>query len=209
MWSTRSLWLPGPRMGHSAQQQQLCRQAVQEGLPCRAMSTPHSRDAGHGSCLEKKSPAKELNLLPQITPAHAGATCMSCRQERAFTSLSWWKLSSLRFKLPFSFFFQSPSGSAPADGQHKHSDSSISEASICRGFECVSWLPSKCQPAWEGFQPQTSSGQMDKVFFQPGESLLCETCPVKPGHMVALAAEDFMCIIRLPALLSVTAGRSL
>lgn len=78
-----------------------------------------------------------------------------------------------------------------------------------QGFECASGLQSKCQPAGEGFQPQTGSGQMAKVFFQPGESWLCETCPVKPGHMVALAAEDFMCIICLPTLLSVTAGRSL
>lgn len=186
--------------------------AVQRGcLPCLAMSTPHSSDAGHGSCLEKEPPIKELRLylLPQITPAMLGAACRSYRQERALTSPSWWKLSSLRFKLLFSLTFQGPSDSAPADGQHKHGDSSISEASVCRGFECASWLQSECQPAWEGFQPQTSSGQMAKVFFQPGESWLCETCPVKPGHMVALAAEDFMCIIRLPALLSVTAGRSL
>lgn len=155
-----------------------------------------SKSSGSNSC--------PTSLLPML-----GAACRSYRQERTLTSLSLRKLSSLRFKLPFSLPFQGPSGSAPADGQHKRGDSSIAEASICRGFECASWIQSKCQPAWEGFQPQMSSGQMAKVFFQPGESWLCETCPEKPAHMVALAAEDFMCIIRLPALLSLTAGRSL
>lgn len=184
--------------------ERLCRHSVPQALLTAAMqdiapvwrNSLLSKSSGSASCPK--------SLLPML-----GAACRSCRQERALTSLSLWKLSSLRFKLPFSLTFPGPSGSAPADRQHNHGDSSISEASICRGFECASWLQSKCQPAWEGFQPQTSSGQMAKVFFQPGESWLCETYPVKPTHMVALAAEDFMCIICLPALLSVTAGRSL
>lgn len=117
-----------------------------------------SKSSGSNSC--------PTSLLPML-----GAACRSCRQERTLTSLSLWKLSSLRFKLPFSLPFQGPSGSAPADGQHKRGDSSIAEASICRGFECASWTQSKCQPAWEGFQPQMSSGQMAKVFFSAWRKL--------------------------------------
>lgn len=68
--------------------------------------------------------------------------------------------------------------------------------------------PSVSQPG-RGSRHTHVQDKWPKSFFQPEESWLCEMCPVKPVHMVALAVENFMCIIRLPALLSVTAGRSL
>lgn len=195
----RSLWLPGPCMGHSAQRH-LCREVLQGCIPipchehtlqqrCRA-SAPVWR-----SSLLPKSWGSYL--LPQTPPVHAGR----CPQDLQAGDSSQFpipvKAASSKVSFPLFLDFHGPSSCAPADRQHKCGDSGVSEA-IMQGIWVCVMAPVQVSARLGGVPGIHKFRTNGQSLFQPGESWLCEMCPLKPGHMVALAVENFMCIICLP-----------
>lgn len=189
--------MPGPSTGCSAR----------GGCAGRAAS-PHLAAARRylSSSLEKQPPAQKHGLLPPVPSPSCPCQEMPAGDARRSSKLPLpMKAASAKVEPPSPHFQGSAGCALEQMGSTNMATPAYLEPPRSES-ERVSWLRSKCQPAWEGFQRCTSSGQMAKVLFQPGESWLCEMCPAKPGHMVALVVENFMCII---CLLWVTAGRSL